>query len=184
MITLFNLDEFKKQVRENPNQSYICFAIGTSLISRIIAAKTREDDKEVVPSHAFMVIPCKHSLTSTDMRTMVYESTSQDDKIGKKIIHGGVRRWLFEDWAKCERGKETLYATAPIFKVDVGQLEGNLHRPYGIDSIVQFLVKDASKGSKKGLICSEYANLVTHIIPNNPCPSPADLFREVKDFLL
>lgn len=183
-MKLFNLQELKEFVRENPYEPLICFAIGASLISRIIAAKTREYNSEIVPSHVLMIFPTNLYGCAADCEVMVYESTSQDDKFGKKIVHGGVRRWQFEDWAKCERGKETLYAIAPLSFINLRQLEGNLHRPYGMDSIVQFLVKDASKGSKKGLICSEYANLVTRLIPDNPCPSPADLYRVVKDDLI
>lgn len=60
------------------------------------------------------------------------------------------------------------------------QLEKYLFYPYGKDTIVDFLLKDGSDGDSKGLICSQYANICSEILEDEPCPSPAVLFRKIE----
>ena len=56
-----------------------------------------------------------------------------------------------------------------------------IHLPYGVWNIIDFLFKNKSEGDKThGLICSQFVNKVTGLSKQS-CPSPADLFRIVKD---
>lgn len=167
-MDVLNIKDLKKKL--NNSSQGILFCIGTSLISRIIEAKTREYDDEIVPSHVAIVY-----------KGFVYESTSAAEKVGNKKIPSGVRRYLLSDFFKAEKGKQTMYVymkAHTMYNTDINEMEKHIHRPYGIDNIVDFLLKDKSDGDSKGLICSQYANLVFKILPEEPCPSPAQLFRK------
>ena len=72
--------ELKKLI--NKKDTGILFCIGKSFISKIIQAKTRHNIDEIVPSHVALIVD----------GTFLYESTSQDEKLGNKKIKEGVRR--------------------------------------------------------------------------------------------
>lgn len=144
----------------------LLFCIGTSFISKVIAAKTREKGDDIVPSHVAIV-----------KGSFLYESTSTPEKIGNKKIPAGVRRYLLTDFYKIEKRKDTLYVFVPI-TLDIKELEKHIHRPYGKDIILDYLLKDGSDGDSKGLICSQYANLVTKLI-DKECVNPVELYRKV-----
>ena len=148
--------------------SSLLFCFGSSFISKLIQAKTRLYPGEKVPSHVALIY-----------YGYVYESTTDAVKIGKKRIPAGVRRWLLEDFLKSELKKETLYYIYPWSKINLKTLEDNVHRPYGIDHILDFLFTDESDGDGDGLICSQYVNMAANVI-KSPCPSPAELFRVVR----
>lgn len=152
----------------NKKDTGILFCIGKSFISKIIQAKTRHNIDEIVPSHVALIVD----------GTFLYESTSQDEKLGNKRIPAGVRRYLLKDFYRIEKDKDTEYLFFPC-EINRRELEKYVHYPYGKDIILDFVLKDGSNGESKGLICSQYANKVTGII-DMPCPSPADLFRKVK----
>lgn len=161
-----NITDLRKLI--NKNDSGILFCIGNSFISKIIQAKTRLNTKEIVPSHVALIVD----------GTFLYESTSQDDKLGNKTIPAGVRRYLLKDFYRLEKDKETKYAFFPT-EIDRKELEKYIHYPYGKDIILDFLLKDGSNGESKGLICSQYVNNVTKLV-NEPCPSPAVVYRAAK----
>lgn len=163
---LLNLDELKILIQKGDTGLLFCF--GTSFISRVIQAKTKEYDDELVPSHVAMIVDGK----------FLYESTSAPEKVGNKNIPAGVRRYLFKDFLKLEKTKSTKYYFYPI-EIKMSKAEQYIHLPYGKDIIIDFLLKDGSDGDSKGLICSQYANLCTEVL-NEACPSPAVLFREVR----
>lgn len=143
----------------------LIFCIGTSFISRLIQVKTRENSKEIVPSHIAMV-----------KGKFLYESTSAEEKVGYKTIPAGVRRYLLDDFFKAEKTKNTTYYFFPTL-LDDDELEKYIHLPYGKDIILDYLLKDGSDGSSKGLICSQYANKVAKMI-SKECVNPAELMRE------
>lgn len=149
----------------------ILFHFGTSMISQIIMRKTRQSPDEVVPSHAAMVY-----------NGYIYESTSADERINGKTIPSGVRRYLLRDFFKKEKEKDTKYYYYPFANFSRAKMEQAVHKPYGKDIIIDFLIKDESDGDSKGLICSQYVNLCTNIIEGVNCPSPAELFRAVLNF--
>lgn len=161
------LDDLKKLI--NKSDTGILFCFGNSFTSKMIQAKTRVNDKEIVPSHVALIIN----------GTFLYESTSREVTLGSKTIPAGVRRYLLKDFFRLEKDKGTKYVFYP-HDIDMRELEKHIHKPYGKDLIVDFLFKDGSDGVSRGLICSQYGNLVTKLIPDNPCPSPADMFRAMK----
>lgn len=166
MNDILNLNELKTLIHKG--DTGLLFCIGKSLISQIIRAKTRLDTNEIVPSHVALIVNGE----------FLYESTSNSAKLGNKHIPAGVRRMLLADFYKLEKLKETEYYFYPC-TLDIKDLEKYVHFPYGIDSIVDFVLKDGSDGVSRGLICSQYANKVAHIM-DNPCPSPAVLYRYVR----
>lgn len=166
MDDLLTLEQLKRLVNENDVGLLFCF--GTSFISQIIQAKTRLYTGEVVPSHVAMVI-----------NGFIYESTTEEVKVGKKTIPSGVRRWLLKDFFKSESKKDTLYYFSNAVDIDIKTAEHHIHRPYGRDTIIDYLLKDKSKGSSKGLICSQYANFAAKAI-RQTCVTPAELYRAIK----
>lgn len=163
---LLTLDMLKAIITKGDTGLLFCF--GTSFISRVIQSKTKEYDKEVVPSHVAMI----------SNGEFLYESTSASEKLGNKRIPAGVRRYLLKDFYKLEKQKETKYYFYPC-ELDSNQMEKYLFYPYGKDIIVDFLLKDGSDGDSKGLICSQYGNICSKILEES-CPSPAVLFREIR----
>lgn len=147
--------------------SGVLFCFGTSLISKIIQAKTRLTDTEIVPSHVAMFYG-----------DVIYESTTDIVKVGHKTIGAGVRRWLLSDYIKSEYKKQTSYVVYELPYFDRQKADEYVHLPYGKDTILDFLLKDGSDGDSHGLICSQYANLITEILPKKKCPTPAELYRQ------
>lgn len=168
--TLQQLEERFKSYKNQKEISGILFCFGESFISRVIQIKTRNSKEEVVPSHVAMVY-----------KGHLYESTSAPEKVGNKRIPSGVRRYLLKDFLKMEQGKKTRYM---FYEIDlpIKLLDKYIHLPYGKDTIVDFLIKDESTGDSKGLICSQYANLVTKLL-DKPCPNPAELYRKVLELI-
>lgn len=164
---LLNLDMLKALICKGDTGLLFCF--GSSFISRVIQAKTKEYDEELVPSHVAMIVDGQ----------FLYESTSAPEKLGYKRIPSGVRRYLLKDFFKLEKNKNTKYYFYPCDLLN-SQLEKYLFYPYGKDTIVDFLLKDGSDGDNKGLICSQYANICSEILVDEPCPSPAVLFRKIR----
>lgn len=164
---LLSLDTLKALICKGDTGLLFCF--GSSFISRVIQAKTKEYDEELVPSHVAMIVDGQ----------FLYESTSAPERLGNKRIPAGVRRYLLKDFLKLERTKNTEYYFYPCDLLS-SQLEKYLFYPYGKDIIVDFLLRDGSEGDSKGLICSQYANICSEILYDEPCPSPAVLFRAIK----
>ena len=164
---LLSLDMLKALICKGDTGLLFCF--GSSFISRVIQAKTKEYDEELVPSHVAMIVDGR----------FLYESTSAPERLGYKRIPSGVRRYLLKDFFRLERGKNTEYYFYPCNLLS-SQLEKYLFYPYGKDIIIDFLLKDGSEGDSKGLICSQYANICSEILEDEPCPSPAVLFRKIK----
>lgn len=169
----YSLTKLKKELSKNSYKDGLLFCFGTSLISKLIMAKTRLNCNEIVPSHVAMVIHDK----GNDLK-YIYESTTMPDDVGKKTIRGGVRRYLLSDFFKIEVSKGTTYVYVP-HEINVQTAEAHIHRPYGIDSIGDFLIKNESDGDSNGLICSQYANMCTGIT-KQLCPSPADMYRKLR----
>lgn len=174
LLNIFELDELLKS--KTKGIKYSCFGLlfcfGTSLISRAIQMKTREYDDEVVPSHVAILFG-----------EYIFESTTSEEFVNHKKIHEGVRMWMIEDFIEAEKNKLTKYYVYKMSQAqfDVDNLMHNLHLPYGRDTIVDFVFKNKSNGDKThGLICSQYANKCTKLSKQR-CPSPADLFRIIKD---
>lgn len=165
-----NIQDLKKELNKiNPiDRQGILFCIGTSFISKVIAAKTRQQNDDIVPTHVAII-----------KGSFLYESTSSAEKVGYKKIPAGVRRYLLTDFYKIEKNKDTTYL---FYKVDLNmsELEKYIHRPYGKDIILDYLLKDGSDGDSRGLICSQYANLVTNLI-DAECVNPVELYRKVKE---
>ena len=166
-VDLVSLDILKASILKSDTGLLFCF--GTSFISRVIQAKTKLYDEEQVPSHVAMIVNGQ----------FLYESTSAPERLGNKRIPSGVRRYLLKDFYRLEKGKETEYYFYPCDLLS-SQLEKYLFYPYGKDTIVDFLLRDGSEGDSKGLICSQYANICSEILKDEPCPSPAVLFREIR----
>lgn len=169
---LLNISELKKRFSENGFLlgfgTIFCF--GTSLVSQIIQAKTKLYDNEVVPSHVAII-----------WGDTIYESTTEVVKVNYKTIPSGVRAWKVKDFIQSEQKKKTKYYYYPYNKIDIDLARELVHLPYGVYNIVDFLLKNKSNGDKThGLICSQFANKVMKI-SELACPSPADLFRIVKD---
>lgn len=164
-LILLSLDDLKRCVKKGYNGVLFCF--GKSFISQIIMAKTRLTKDEFVPSHVAMIVD----------GTYLYESTSAIERVGNKTIPAGVRRYLLKDFYKAERKKDTQYL---LYDTDLplDKLEKYIHLPYGKDTILDFVLRDGSDGESKGLICSQYANIVSQILPSVNCPSPAQLYRQ------
>lgn len=164
---LLSLGELKNLISKGDTGLLFCF--GSSFISRVIQAKTKEYNEELVPSHVAMIVDGQ----------FLYESTSAPERLGYKRIPSGVRRYLLGDFFRLERTKNTKYYFCPCDLSDT-QLEKYLFYPYGKDIIIDFLLKDGSEGDSKGLICSQYANICSGILEDEPCPSPAILFRKIR----
>ena len=164
---LLSLDMVKALICKGDTGLLFCF--GSSFISRVIQAKTKEYDEELVPSHVAMIVDGQY----------LYESTSAPERLGYKRIPSGVRRYLLKDFFRLERSKNTKYYFYPCDLLSP-QLEKYLFYPYGKDTLIDFLLKDGSDGDSKGLICSQYANICSEILEDEPCPSPAVLFRKIK----
>lgn len=163
---LLTLEQLKRIVNNEDVGLLFCF--GTSFISQVIQAKTRLYTGEVVPSHVAII-----------HKGFIYESTTEEVKVNKKTIPSGVRRWLLKDFYKSEARKDTLYYFSTAVDISLEALENNIHRPYGRDTIVDYLLTDKSKGKSNGLICSQYANMVSGVILKN-CVTPAELYRATK----
>lgn len=168
LTNIMNLQELEEYL--NSCNSGLLFCFGTSMISRIIQAKTRKYDSEIVPSHVAMIYG-----------NHIYESTTDIIHIGYKDIKSGVRRWLLKDFLKAEHKKQTDYAVLTLPYFERQKADEYVHLPYGRDTILDFLLKDGSDGDSHGLICSQYANLVTQLLPNKKCPNPAELYRKAKE---
>lgn len=166
----YPLSKLKEKLSDKRDHKGILFCFGDSFISKIIQLKTKKTKDEIVPSHVAMIY-----------NDILYESTSAPDIIGWKRIPAGVRRYLLKDFFKLETDKQTKYL---FFEVDLQlkKLDKYVHLPYGKDTIVDFLIKDESTGDSQGLICSQYANLVTKLL-DKPCPNPAELYRKVLELL-
>lgn len=171
-MELLNIYDFAESIKGKkvPYSAFgILFCFGTSLVSKIIQAKTREYDGEVVPSHVAYIYG-----------GFVFESTTDIVRVNNKIVKSGVRMWLLEDFIEAEKNKLTKYYLYPTTNIDKDVLFNCLHLPYGKDTIVDFLLKDTSEGDRThGLICSQYVNKFTKL-SRQRCPSPADLFRIVR----
>lgn len=171
MLTeVINVKDLEEFIRGHDNGILFCF--GTSFISRIIQAKTKLYPSEIVPSHVALILG-----------GFIYESTTDSPNVNKKHIPAGVRRWLLKDFLKSEKKKQTGYSVLeiPDELVNPIELENNIHRPYGKDTILDFVLKDGSEGDSNGLICSQYVNIVTQLLPNKKCPTPAELYRKAKE---
>lgn len=164
LMNIYDLEDFTEEMSINDKGILYCF--GTSLVSRLIQAKTRRTPNELVPSHVALY-----------SRDLIYESTTSEVDINNKHIRSGVRRWLTDDFIEAEKDRLTKYiylsnpwagASADLF----------VHLPYGKDTIVDFLLKDGSDGDSKGLICSQFANMCIRYPHQKQCPTPADLFRQ------
>lgn len=172
LLNVYDLAEELKGNRVKYSGVGLLFCFGTSLVSKIIMAKTRQDDGEIVPSHVAIVYG-----------SFIFESTTDEVSINNKQIKSGVRMWLLNDYIESEKNKLTKYY---FYRMNTNQFDKDtmfecLHLPYGKDTILDFLLKDSSDGTNtNGLICSQYANKCTKLSKQR-CPSPADLFRIVKD---
>lgn len=170
---MFKINEFRKQIKQykshlkQDNNGLILFCFGTSFISRLIMVMTRENEEETVPSHVAIIY-----------KNFIYESTNSSEKVGNKKIPSGVRRWLLKDFLMAEKKKDTSYELYPV-TINEKELEKNIHLPYGVDTIVDYALKDGSDGVSKGLICSQYGNKVTGLIQKD-CVTPAEMYRFVK----
>lgn len=164
---LMNLPDLKDYIA-NCHYDGILFCFGTSFISKLIQARTKVNPKEIVPSHV--------ALTYGDF---LYESTSNEERVGKKTIPAGVRRYLISDFFKAEQAKQTYYAFFPAV-INILTAEEYIHYPYGMDIILDYALKNGSKGSKSGLICSQYGNRVTRLIPEKDIVTPAEMYRKAK----
>lgn len=167
-VDLLTLRQLKDKYNKGLLGMGFLFCFGTSFISRLIQVKTRNNDKEIVPSHVAIIY-----------NDMIYESTSSTEKINNKKIPAGVRRWRIKDFFKVEREKETQYAFYSYY-FDRDKLEDKVHLPYGKDTIVEYFIKDNAVGDSKGLICSQYANEVSKPkVIDASCVTPAELYRAV-----
>lgn len=164
-LNLFNSNDLRSLITNSDVGLLFCF--GKSMISKIIQAKTRLDNYEIVPSHVAVVF-----------NGYIYESTTEVVHVNNKTIPSGVRRWQLKDYSKAEKKKETEYYFFPTV-IYTDELEKYVHYPYGKDTIVDFLLQDGSDGVSKGLICSQYANRVTKLLEKD-CPCPAELFRHCR----
>lgn len=167
----------RRAYKDLPTNSYaILFCFGDSLVSKLIMAKTRIEVGEIVPSHTAILV------RGNDGIMLVYESTTFGQKVYGKRIPSGVRRYLFSDFKSIEKDKSTKYYLATdktTTTIDNSyELERWIGYPYGIDSIIDFALKDDSDGESNGLICSQYTNKVFKLM-RDECPSPAELWRKL-----
>lgn len=171
-LKLLNIYDLEYLIEDDMeyNTTGVLFCFGTSLISRIIQAKTRITKGEIVPSHVAILT-----------KNYIYESTTGEEHIDNKYIRQGVRRWLTSDFIKAEKSKLTKYIFVK-HPVDIWKANQYVHLPYGKDIILDFLLKDGSEGDSKGLICSQYVNKCIEPKATTACPSPADLFRIAKKY--
>ena len=171
-LKLLNIYDLEYLIEDDmqDNDTAVLFCFGTSLISRIIQAKTKIKKDEVVPSHVALLT-----------KNFIYESTTGEEHVDNKYIRAGVRRWLVKDFIQAEKSKLTKYILIK-HPVNIWQANQYVHLPYGKDIILDFLLKDGSDGDSKGLICSQFVNKC--IEPHSPlkCPSPADLLRIAKKY--
>mgnify|MGYP006908798252 CR=1 FL=1 len=175
MEELLNIYDLAKEIkgRQVPYSAFgLLFCFGSSLVSQIIMAKTRQFKDEIVPSHVAILYG-----------GFIFESTTDVVNVNKKQVKSGVRMWLLKDFIEAEKSKLTKYY---LYRIDRNKFDKDtmldcLHLPYGKDTIVDFILKDKSEGTNtEGLICSQYANKCIKL-SRQRCPSPADLFRIVKD---
>ena len=175
LLNIYELEETLKSKTKGIKYSSfgILFCFGTSLVSRLIQAKTRMQDKEVVPSHVLIIYG-----------EWIFESTTEVvNTFTHKKIPSGVRMWKLEEYIDHEKSKSSKYYLYKYNKFDKDMLLSCLHLPYGKDNIIDFILKDTSEGDRTyGLICSQYVNKVTKLSKQR-CPTPADLFRIVKDII-
>lgn len=166
---MFKAKDLLQQINSNGywrgHRQGILFCFGKSFISKIIQAKTRKDENEIVPSHIALFYD-----------DYIYESTTERVDINGKHIKSGVRRWQLKDFIASELKKETEYELMPCI-LDVNTMENYVHYPYGKDIIIDYLFTNGSDGESDGLICSQYANYVTKLYPNRECVTPADMYR-------
>lgn len=164
LMNIYDLEDFIEDMSLDSKGVLYCF--GTSLVSRLIQAKTRRNPNELVPSHVALL-----------SRRIIYESTTSEVEINNKHIRAGVRRWQTDDFINSEKSRLTKYIFLPNpWSSESADLF--VHLPYGKDTIVDFLLKDGSDGDSKGLICSQFANMCIRYKHNLKCPTPADLFRQ------
>lgn len=166
---IMSIGDLIEYIQEHKPYAGLLFCFGSSFVSKIIQAKTRKSDEEDVPSHVAMIF-----------QDHIYESTTEEVQIGYKKIRGGVRRWLLSDYLKAEVYKQTRYAFYPLDYLNDAEADKYIHLPYGKDIILDFLLKDGSNGESHGLICSQYANLITKLL-RKKCPNPAELYRKAKE---
>lgn len=172
-INLLNIYDLEKELK-GKGVKYsgfgLLFCFGSSFVSKVIMAKTRQFEGEIVPSHVAMIYG-----------GFIFESTTDVVRINNKEVNSGVRMWLLKDFIQAEKNKLTKYYYYKTNKFDKDMMLECLHLPYGKDSIIDFVLKNKSEGTNtNGLICSQYANKCTKLSKQR-CPSPADLFRIVKD---
>jgi len=172
LLNIYDLEKLFKGKNVKYSGFGLLFCFGTSVVSKIIMARTQHYNYELVPSHVAIIYG-----------GFVFESTTDEVHIGNKFIKSGVRMWLLKDFIQAEKNKLTKYF---FYKMDRNKFDRDtmldcLHLPYGKITIIDFLLKDSSEGTHtNGLICSQYANKCTKLSKQR-CPSPADLYRIVKD---
>lgn len=168
-MNLIGIDKLKSHIDYAGNwegkQQGLIFVFGDAFFSRLIQLKTRLDDDEIVPNHVAMYYD-----------GYLYESTSSPREVGNKTIPAGVRRWKLSEYFNSELEDNNEYYVVPC-ELDQEVLEEHIHRPYGKDIILDFLLTNDSDGDSDGLICSQYANMASKIIRTDPAPTPAELFR-------
>lgn len=167
LLNIFELEDIVDDMSDNERGILFCF--GTSFISKLIQAKTRLNVNELVPSHVALF-----------SRDIIYESTTSEVCVNNKNIRQGVRRWLTQDFIKSEKNKLTKYVYIP-HEWSQFIADKYVHLPYGKDTILDFLLKDGSDGTSKGLICSQYVNKCIVNPLNKLCPTPAEIFRVEKN---
>lgn len=171
---MIEINQLKEIIETRGNydniQQGIIFCFGTSFVSQLIRAKTRQSPNEIVPSHVALYY-----------QGFIYESTTEKVDVNGKRIPSGVRRWQLKDYYKAEKKKDTGYVVFPC-KINNKIMEQYVHYPYGKDIIVDFFFTDGSDGESDGLICSQYANLATRIC-NKKVPTPADMYRAYKKLI-
>lgn len=170
LLTIYELEDILNANGKLCHGFGILFCFGTSLVSQIIQTKTKIEDDEIVPSHALII-----------WGNSILESTTDKVHIHNKTIPAGVRCWMLKDWIDNEKRKLTKYYFYPTKSIDTLLAMDLVHLPYGVDTIIDFLVKNKSEGDKThGLICSQFVNKCTKLSKQR-CPSPADLYRIVRD---
>ncbi len=165
LINIYELEDYVNDFMD-VNSMGLLFCFGTSFISKLIIAKTRNYNNEIIPSHVALIT-----------KDLIYESTTSEETIDSKTIRQGVRRWMLQDFLKTEKNKLTKYVYIP-HKFSLRKADSLVHLPYGKDTILDFLLKDGSDGDSRGLICSQFANMCIINPYYKRCPTPADLFRQ------
>ncbi len=164
LMNIYELEDYNEDYMDS-NSMGLLFCFGTSFISKLIMAKTRLYNNEIIPSHVALIT-----------KDLIYESTTSVEEVDNKTIRQGVRRWQMKDFIKVEKDKLTKYVYVP-HKFSIQKADSLVHLPYGKDTILDFLLKDGSDGDSKGLICSQFANICILNHHYKSCPTPADLFR-------